>query len=363
MNKRNEITEESLAEYLDKAKKRSARNDEEIVAFNEHVNFLGMDFEILANGTRGYAYLLHSDQFEIRISRYRSKNKSNYPIIVRFKAELLWGKGLNSYHWLMDKIHRYIGSPVGERISRVDLAFHMDRLAFIAGDLDRFVGRHRKDSLHRKDRKIQTIYVGSRSTQKVMMRIYNKSQMILEERTKEWFFNIWDKYHMELHDVWNIEFELHREFLKELKTGDSKGIHTFNDLTDNLRQIWEYLTYSWVRHVDLDTSNRRERCKTSELWEKVQQGFLQFDLDGYIEREIIILANQNSLMPGLIGYLTSYCARANIKDLNAAMLHMSMTIPLYLKKNKGMEFYDAVQNKWLYNQQFIQLIAEEALRR
>lgn len=350
-------------DYFDLSKNASAENDAKILSQNEHVTFMGMDFEILGNGTKGYSYLLHSDQLEIKIAKFRSGNKNTYPIIVRFKAELLWAKGLNSYHWLMDKIHRYLGEPFDERISRVDFACHIDGLGFTTADIDRFVGRHRKDSLHRKDRKVQTIYIGSRSTQKIMMRIYNKSQMVLEEKTKEWFFNVWNNHNMMLNNVWNIEFELHRAFLRELKLADgTHGIRTFIDLTDNLRQIWQYLTQSWVRHVNLESSKRRERCKASEFWKQVQNGFIEYDMNGYIEREVIILANQNSLMPGLVGYVTSYCAKSNIHDIDSAMYHIGMQIPLYLKKSKGIGFEDAVYNKWLYNQQFIELLAEEAIK-
>lgn len=44
-----------------------------------------MTFEVLSNGKKGYAYILHNGFYEIDLAQYRSKNKDFNPVFVKVK--------------------------------------------------------------------------------------------------------------------------------------------------------------------------------------------------------------------------------------------------------------------------------------
>lgn len=133
---------------------------------------------------------------------YRSNTKSFYPIVVRFKSSLLLEQGMSAYSFVASFIRSSFNHIISTKVSRCDLALHMDGLSFSVKDLDSFVGRFRKDSLHRCDRNIESLYFGSRTTNKCLCRIYNKTREIIEKRDKYWFFDIWDKAKIDIFNVW-----------------------------------------------------------------------------------------------------------------------------------------------------------------
>lgn len=354
--------DELLRPYIgsfDDTKRLAADGESRAKGERLYVDFFGSRYQIMPNGTRGYAYLLHSDELEIMVARYRSANKDMYPLMIRFKADYLWASGMNAYQEVMDRMHRYFGSPIAEKVSRVDMACHLDGLEFGTTAIDAFVGRHRKDAVHRCDRKVQTMYVGSRSSQKVFLRVYNKSAMILEEGKKEWFFDVWNSAGMELDRVWNVEFQLSRAFLKELEvSSDGDRFETFDDFTMNYERIWQYLTTEWVRHVDLGTATRRERCQNSDFWDRVVNGFKDPKEDGYIRRDVQILRDSNALLPSMVGYMTSYCAKLGITSVDEMTGLFSYEVPRYLGQ-KGKQFDVAVGEKMAYYHGLAKLVAPE----
>jgi len=325
----------SLEESKEKSRNYMYNNESK----RETVQFGNVKFEVMANGARMYAYLIHNDLIEIRLAKIRSNNKDTLPIVVSFKSTLLWSKGLNAYFYAERIINNVFGSIKTTKISRVDMALHMDKYTHDQLHLDEFIGQFKKDSIHRFDRKIETLYFGSRKTQKVLCRIYNKTREVIETKSKLWFFDIWEKENLDIMNVWNVEFELHRDFLREI------NIDTFTDLIDNLKGIWYYLTHEWIRHIDMSTATRRERCHVRPIWHDIQDGYNKFDMDGYIDRDLQRLRDLNKYVPGAVGYLTSLSAMSGIDDVDDAMAFLRYEMDRYFTIKKETTFEEVVHTK------------------
>lgn len=337
--------EKMLVKYVDElevCKELSKKHLYNNLDDREYIKINDLEFQVMASGARGYAYLLHNDLFELRLSRYRSNMKSFYPVVVKFKSQLLWEMGITSYSYIADFIRTAFNDFTETKVGRVDFALHIDGLNFKVTDIDCFVGRFRKDSLKRCDRKVETLYFGSRNTNKCLCRIYNKTREVLETRSKYWFFDIWDKSNMVITNTWNVEFELHRDFLKECK------INTWDELRDNISSLWHYLTHDWIRYVDILSASRIENCNTMEVWEYIQTGCKQFELNGYIRRELQRLRDTNKYVPSAMGYLSSLSALVGIDNVDDAIYYLKFTMEKYLFDKKGITFEDVVQEKMKY---------------
>lgn len=332
--------------YLDELEDCKEKSRKHLYAntdIKEYITINEMDFEVMPAGARGYAYLLHNDLFELRLAKYRSHSRNFYPIVVKYKSQLLWEMGLNSYSYIADFIREAFNDFADTKVSRCDLALHIDGLGFSVKDIDNFIGKFRKDSMHRCDRNIESLYFGSRTSNKCLCRIYNKTREVLEKRDKYWFFDIWDKNGMDITNVWNVEFELHRDFLNECK------VNTWDELRNNINSLWHYLTHEWMRFVDVTTSTRIERCKNHNIWTYIQEGYDYLEFNGYISREVQRLRDTSKYVPSAIGYLTSLSAIANIDNVDDAIIYLKYAMNNYFEiKNGGTNFKDEVKKKKMY---------------
>lgn len=323
-----------LERQKDESRKFMYNNENE----RAHVVFGNVNFEVMPNGARCYAYILHNDLIELKLAKGRSANHNTYPVVIKFKSTLLWNKGLNAYYYAESVLLNVFKKILDTKISRVDMALHVDFIYASTLHLDDFVGQFKKDSMHRYDRTIETLYFGSRKTQKVLCRLYNKTREVFETKNKIWFFDIWHKADLDITNVWNIEFELHRDYLREIE------VNTFTDLIDNIKGIWHYLTHKWIRYVYINSATRRENCKQRKLWDKVQRGYDSFDMDGFIVRDLQRLRDANKYVPGAVGFLTSLSAIVGINDVDQAIENLKYEIEKYTA-NKGKTFEQLVEGK------------------
>lgn len=79
-------------------------------------------------------------------------------------------------------------------------------------------------------------------------------------------------------NVWNIEFQMNREFLKEHK------IDKVADVFVNIRSLWEYCSQYWLVKIELDNENV-SMYSIDEKWLKVQECFREFKSKPLIKRE------------------------------------------------------------------------------
>lgn len=297
-------------------------NSKHLITINE------MPFEMLSNGTRGYAYILHNLGYEVKIAQFKSKIKSFMPIQIRISSEYLWSNGLlKSWQIINDWIELTFGKIEENKISRVDLSMHTSDIDYVTNYETSYKGKFKKDSinvLNYTHKKINSITFGTRKGKNIYCRIYNKTLEIKETKTKSWFLDIWTKNNLDINNVWNLEFELKSEFLREFK------IKTIEELQSRLRNIWEYCTKEWLVKIDR-TNTRTERCNINEQWLDVQKAYNNFNSIGLIKREKQLQMEADTLIPNIIGNITSYSARKNIINMDKAFQDLYFSSKRYLE--------------------------------
>ena len=158
-------------------------------------------------------------------------------------------------------------------------------------------------------------------------------------RKKPWFIELWNKNDLDINNVWNLEFELKSEFLREFK------IITIQDIENKLKDVWRYCTTNWLVKVD-KTNARIERCKINPEWIEIQKAYDEFNSIGMIKRQKQIDMEADILIPSIIGNITSYSARRKIANINVAFDELKGSAEKFLKV-KETNFEKEVQNKMI----------------
>ena len=306
------ILEEKKAE----AKEKSMNN----MAHKQIIQIGNQGFEILSNGSKGYAYILHNDSYEVKLAQFRSTKESFYPVFIKIKSECLWSKGVFEAweiikNWIIENVGQIktVREENGQdkmltKVNRIDLCCHTDEICLKYEDIETFAGKYQLDTIYRHRRNVASMYFGSGTTGKIMCRIYNKTLEVKQKGQKLWFFDIWKDKKLNPDKVWNVEFQISRDFLKEVK------LNTVEEVFDNLKTLWQYCTKAWIEKKILDRT-RIERCSTAPEWLSIQKAFDDFKGKGLIARDKQMNTSAFALIPGTIGNITSYAARAEVTDI------------------------------------------------
>jgi hypothetical protein len=104
--------------------------------------------------------------------------------------------------------------------------------------------------------------------------------------------------------VWNIEFQIDREFFTETNIRGKK-LETAEDIISSCEAIWFYLTNDWLSYRIPD-HDRRSRWEIHPWWSQL----VKFrECDKITRSKQIELPTEDAVIPPLIGYLSSYAAR------------------------------------------------------
>ena len=104
--------------------------------------------------------------------------------------------------------------------------------------------------------------------------------------------------------VWRLEFQVRREALREL------GITTVTRLEERASDLWAYLARRWLRlGIPLD-STRRERWPMDPTWQTLCNPPAFNDAGGELVRLRQTEGELETILRGVLGYLTSYGAIA-----------------------------------------------------
>lgn len=295
-------------------------------------------FEVLPNGHANYAYILHNKFLEVRFAKYRSRQPESYPIFVHFKSEFLWCVGPeNAWDWFCFWTEYHFGKMASNKINRADLCCHCDDISFVSDDIENFKGRYAKSQIYLTERELTGIEFGSRNSGTVFARIYNKSLEVVQTKTKTWFYDIWQKREFNPDKVWNIEFELKREFFKQ------SGIENVNDFFERLQDLWRYCTVKWLNMI-YPNNSRSERCPITMEWLLLQDAFNVFKSTNLISRHHQAQAEKQALVPSAMGYITAYGALCGINDPELAAESL-ISEGLKFLSNKNTSFGDVVNQK------------------
>jgi hypothetical protein len=90
-------------------------------------------------------------------------------------------------------------------------------------------------------------------------------------------------------------------------------IDTIDEALRNVKRLWQYCTYDWLRMVIPGRSRNRTRWATDENWKLIQRAFDDYGdkaLDGLgpLVREKKREVNQERAIAAIAGYITTYAA-------------------------------------------------------
>ena len=225
------------------------------------------EFLLASHGTTsGYPFVIENEVFVIQFGEF---NKPNF--YVKFRSIALWHHGALALH------ERFLAWAISigmmpyqpERLSRVDYAFDyfLPELDF---DEDSFISQATKDNQHRKNGKIQTLKFG---TDKVVLRIYNKTDEINEVSHKTWLFDLWGMDH----DVWRIEWQVRKDFLRQL------GVTSFTSLIERQGDLLRVLVKDHTTLRIKSNDSNRSRWAMHPLWLDLTERVDQMDGLGIIK--------------------------------------------------------------------------------
>lgn len=286
----------------------------------------------------GYLYILQNNGYEIKIAQRKSKLKSFYPIQIRISSEYLWTYGLSTswsmiYNWITETF----GTIIDDKVCRIDLCCHISDVDFITNHDISYKGHFKKTQIFTTGRTINCLKFGSRNSKNIYCRIYNKTLEVREKRNKMWFYDIWESNNLNSSNVWNVEFEIKSELLRQFH------INTIQDTYNHLKDLWEYCTNQFLLKIDR-TNSKVERCPINQDWLDIQNAFQDFISTGLIERNKQIQLDAKALLPNLSGCITSYCARKGTKDFSIAFNTICKDVKRYFKQ-KNTNFENEVNYK------------------
>lgn len=333
-----EIETKEILEYLEEEKQKAKLYSIDNASYKHLININNMSFYLSTNGTKGYAYILQNTGFQINIAQFKSKLENFLPIQIRISSEYLWAHGISNswsiiYNWVVETF----GNIIKEKVFRLDLCSHIADIDFVTNYELCYKGDFKNRQVFYSGNNIKSITFGSRKCKNIYCRIYNKTLEIQEMKHKFWFYEIWENNSMNTNNVWNIEFELKSEFLRQF------NINTVNDVITHLQDLWKYCTTKWL--VKIDRTNRRvERCNTCPEWLEIQNCYDTFYSTGLIEKQKQVEADANILVPNIVGNITSYSARKGTANIDEAFSNLYKDTKKYLF-NKSSTFENEVANK------------------
>lgn len=293
---------EGLSEFL-RGKKTLAQSDDEKKQALATMPIEDHSFEVSDKGARYYSYILVDNWYQIKITD--SKKQTIPTIYVQIKSELLNCLG---HEYAICKLREIVNKLLivveGELISRSDI--------FVDFVTNADIESIEKQSLVTRTRKIDKHWEGEFTGWSIGLggvvsaRLYDKT-VEMKKSKKDYLRKIWEKGGWDtLQSVWRIEFQLEREFLKQM------SLKTYPDLVSKVNDIWQYCTCYWLRLAIDDGTQNRTRWKTEPLWEMIQQiSFLDGAYTG-VTREVNktrIPSDKILYQNGIIGYMTSFAAR------------------------------------------------------
>lgn len=327
-----------LLEYLKEEKEVAKVGLNANTNYSHMVTIGDMVFQIRPNGSKGYMYILHNNGYEIKIAQTRSKLESFYPIQVRISSEYLWSYGLNrAWEIIYTWINKSFGNIIDNKVYRVDLCCHVSNVDFVTNYEVSYKGNFKKTQVFHTGRNINCLKFGSRTSKNIYCRIYDKSLEVQEKKQKIWFYDIWKNCNMNITKVWNLEFEIKSELLREF------NINSIEDVIRHLKNLWEYCTKEFI--VKIDRTNKRvERCNVNKDWKELQKAYNEFISVGMIVRNKQVQLDAKVLLPNIVGCITSYSARKGTNDIKKIFNCIYKDTEKYLK-NKQTNFENEVAYK------------------
>jgi hypothetical protein len=272
---------------------------------------------MLPNGVPAWKYIVKNNWLNVACG---PRMKHSGVAKVTFSSEYLWFTGaieeaLNDVHgFLMDVFDADLylqGGQIDLCVDLVGLTIPHDwQKVFISHAIGKsLMLESQKDKEHYTGRTLGTINFSGHGNP-ISCKMYNKTVEIRQRSPhKKWFHDLWKSNGWDGEtDVWRIEFSLERECLRDMKLDD------VYDVVRNIKRLWVYCTYTWLRMVVPDAANKnRKRWKTTGIWQQVQHAFDDYgckmvDALGPLVRERKRQANIEQGIAQVAGNITTLAA-------------------------------------------------------
>lgn len=255
-------------DILDQYEDAKGRFEKRNIAFtNSDIQISIKEQAFFFNGRdMGFYWFSHIDNF-FKIGFKDCKiNRSLNDIQVQFNAFGIYTLGIkNLIKYIDDLISEYITGY--KPVTRIDLnIFIQADLSWI--DKSMFVTRKRKFTTIFKEEankhKVETLYIGKKP---FLMRLYDKKLELKKSKKLEMMYEYFTLNGFDTQNsIYNLEFELHRDKLKEFK------INTIDEVLEVAQDIFMYCI-DFFRLIELDSivdntinAKNKNRAKTHKLW-------------------------------------------------------------------------------------------------
>ena len=305
----------ALAQSQDEGERAKAQ-----AKIGEHV------FEVHDRGQGRYAWVLEDNAFRVQVS----KGTALPLAYAQIRSEFLAHVGARAAVDALTAVVRTLGRSDAEpNVSRLDLcADFSSPLTMDSWPHTAWVTRAQSIDPHYKLREFTGWSIGLGGS--MSARLYDKVKEILTKRKGAHLFEPWTEAGWTLGEpVWRLEAQFRRDVLKEM------GVNTFTDADANLDGLWRYFTEDWLRLAvpDGDDDNR-SRWPLHPLWSVLSS--LKWGRQGKRLRRFRLerVPDDEHLLPGVAGYITSYMAREGIDQWHAGVREVGAAVQRYMQSAK-----------------------------
>jgi len=246
-----------------------------------HIPYSNKDIKILINKqaftfngkAQGFFWFTHIDEYLTIGFKDHLTNRGLNDIQIQVNAIGIYTLSLNTLIKYTDDL--LAGFITGYKpLTRVDLnIFVQSDLSWISKEM--FVARKRSYISIFKEiatkHQLQTLYIGKKP---FLLRLYNKAEELKSSKKKDMMYEYFLNNGFDsLENVFNIEFEMHRNYFKSFK------IDTVDDLLQRAELLFQDCLNA-IRLVDLSTitdntvdSKNKNRALTHPLWEHLSTSY------------------------------------------------------------------------------------------
>lgn len=268
-------------------------------------------FRVHDKGAKLFPFILDDNSYRIQISKPGKKLPMAY---VKVSAQCLAHKGPHS---VLEELHTILsefGLVGSTLVSRIDLAADfITPVVMDSWDRSAWVTRASDIHSYSSDQKFTGWTVGLGG--QIGCRLYDKMREVIYSG-KVWNFDLWAAHGWTPgEEVWRLEFQFEREFLK------SRQLSSLESVLERLDGLWGYATSGWLRlTVPSETDTTRSRWPLHPLW--VALSMVKWKsahsvlLDKYSNART---PSELRLLSIVLGALVSYMAIHQIEDRNEAI--------------------------------------------
>lgn len=224
-------------------------------------------FEVRDKGAGLFPYVLADDAFRIQVCGSRSKR---LPMAyVQVSSRLLSHRAPEAIEEELRLLLAQLGVVESATVSRVDLfvdfACSVDMESWRR---DAWVTRAGAVSQYARQGRFTGWSIGEGGM--LMARLYNKL-IECEQSGKTYLLDLWRQAGWQEHlPVWRLEFEFHRDCLRQMQIGEDEGGVALRGLHAILAArsgLWSYATTEWLKlAIPSETDQTRSRWPIHPLW-------------------------------------------------------------------------------------------------